>query len=82
MVRLIDADALQDEYVRLSGRELKLIDEAPTIDAVPVVRCKDCLSSWVMPKEMRNVGEYRCEFWYAEMHGDDYCSYGERREHE
>lgn len=31
-MRLIDADALQDEYVRLSGKELSLIDDAPTVD--------------------------------------------------
>ena len=45
MSRLIDADALMDEansdgaygYV-----DAKQISEAPTIDAVSVVRCKDC----------------------------------------
>ena len=36
-MRLIDADVLQDEYVRLSGRELKLIDDAPTITEDEVV---------------------------------------------
>lgn len=45
-MRLIDADALptvggrQDE---LPGLIVKAIQDAPTIDAVPVVRCKDCL---------------------------------------
>lgn len=33
-MRLIDADALQEEYVRLSGRELSLINDAPTVDPV------------------------------------------------
>ena len=44
-MRLIDADALMDEansdgaygYV-----DAKQISEAPTIDAVPVVRCREC----------------------------------------
>lgn len=31
-MRLIDADALQEEYVRLSGKELSLIDDAPTVE--------------------------------------------------
>ena len=33
-MRLIDADALQEEYVRLSGKELSLIEDAPTVDPV------------------------------------------------
>ena len=56
-MRLIDGDALQEEYVRLSGRKLSLIEDAPTINAVPVrhgywkgkpiagysdVRCSQC----------------------------------------
>lgn len=89
-MRLIDADALKIRLGRAYSLDKRRIMEiaketiniAPTIDAVEVVRCKDCLNSWVMPKEMQNVGEYRCEFWYAEMHGDDYCSCGKRREDE
>ena len=59
MARLIDADALLDEFLKLytererSGNlvfaacEIKqdfadMISNAPTIDAVPVVRCRDC----------------------------------------
>lgn len=33
-MRLIDADALQDEYVRLSGKELSLIEDALTVDPI------------------------------------------------
>lgn len=57
MSRLIDADALKTKAIRCETFELydmydspvflkavgtKEIDRAPTIDAVPVVRCKDC----------------------------------------
>jgi hypothetical protein len=53
--RLIDANALEDRayeiYVHASPEfktrmnTLKeLIDSAPTVDAVPVVRCKDCVN--------------------------------------
>lgn len=53
-------------------------------DLVPVVRCKDCVYSRPFDeeelKDPLKVGEWRCEFWYAEMHEDDYCSCGKRRE--
>ena len=54
MARLIDADALKTKAIRCETFKLydapvflkavgtKEIDKAPTIDAVPVVRCKDC----------------------------------------
>lgn len=85
-MRLIDADALKAEFTGNFGRELwhytgiwATIDVAPTIDAVPVVRCKDCKHwnddamacdtlPWVDSSEHAN--------WYA----DDFCSYGERKE--
>ena len=49
-MRLIDANAMRDdwlengenEYVYDTNAVLTSIDEQPTIDAVPVVRCKDC----------------------------------------
>lgn len=44
--RLIDANALIVEYDRVHigepGKARKLIADAPTVDAVPVVRCRDC----------------------------------------
>lgn len=48
-MRLIDADKLEcdtsfdvidKDYIAVSKRQ---IDDAPTIDAVPVVRCGDCI---------------------------------------
>lgn len=46
-MRLIDADALRNEWLDKAGKfepndVLDSIDYAPTIDAVEVVRCKDC----------------------------------------
>lgn len=43
-MRLIDADALSSEF-GISDSDImakETIDEAPTIDAVPVVRCQKC----------------------------------------
>ncbi len=57
------------------------LDQLPKVDAVEVVRCKDCkhynedaldcnLLPWVDSSEHEN--------WYA----DDFCSYGERKDNE
>lgn len=57
----------------------KDLDEAPTVDAVPVVRCKDC-KQW-----RRNIGftdspNGHCFYHDIDTNGFDFCSYGERRE--
>ena len=83
-MRLIDADALvKDLTYDWCGKPLHgnlktnyaniraSVIAQPTIDAVPVVRCKDC-KYW-------NFGDcYRLEL----SHPYDFCSYGERRDEE
>ena len=80
-MRLIDADALW--YSTFSCEDAadvrKEIEIAPTVDAVEVVRCKDC-RQW-----SRNVGvadspNGHCFCHDIEMNGYDFCSYGERKE--
>ena len=54
------------------------IQQAPTVDAVPVVRCKDCKYYEIhKPSVLEN-----CERKGAliPMMPDDFCSYGEKRE--
>ena len=82
-MRLIDADTIeyvvseegcQDDYAFRYD-----INEMPTIDAVPVVRCRDCVngelclnlqgSEYVVCKLDEN------HVWLP----DGFCSYGERR---
>lgn len=44
-MRLIDADALKNDLTRFYDNVVtakQLIDEQPTVEAVAVVRCKDC----------------------------------------
>lgn len=62
---------------------------ASAADVVEVVRCKDCkFSHHADPND--NHDEYICDWherFYAKnsgllWHSGDYCSYGERREHE
>ena len=85
-MRPIDADALEAEFAGRppdwysTGTILRSIDSAPTIDAVPVVRCRECYY-W-------ESGENPCEKWeYCNFHRigigpHDFCSYGERKEEE
>ena len=93
-MRLIDADALmnvirQHEY-RLATKQGSIdygmftlgiqqaVDEQPTIDAVPVVRCKDCKHYEIhKPKVLEN---YERNGYLIPMKPDDFCSYGERKE--
>lgn len=53
---------------------------APTIDAEPVVRCKNC-KHYIDPHIEDELG-VRCVQWHTARftREDDFCSYGERRE--
>lgn len=54
-----------------------LIADTPTVDAVPVVRCKDC-KRWQRHSEInRDYGG--CRRYSSTMRYDDFCSQGERR---
>lgn len=76
MMRLIDADELTDRAYRerLDSRELvaQMIESAPSIDAVPVVRCRDC-------KHYAGEGMY-CSQDICVMFDHFYCYYAERKE--
>ena len=84
MARLIDADALMDvirqhEY-RLATKQgaidygmftlgiQQAVDEQPTVDAAPVVRCKDC----------KYFKKLLCQ--NEDNHGDWFCEDGERKD--
>ena len=76
-MRPIDADELKElrnRYIcgeiEFDGDEYDLIDKCPTIDAVPVVRCKDC---------KYNIGTKKClnpDSFFIVPKDDDFCSYG------
>ena len=77
-MRLIDADKLKEKFVGYDAENwiqismdryaLKAIDEAPTVDAVPVVRCKDC----------KNKED--CQWYYYSGREDGFCAWAERKE--
>lgn len=77
-MRLIDSDkfilALMDASLSSVDEDtiLDLVDSVPTADAVPVVRCRDC--------KYRDGTPGQPNILCAQMHEDDFCSYGERKE--
>lgn len=90
-MRLIDVDKLESgeviiptengeyEYVEVFYKDE--VDNAPTVDAIKVVRCKDC-------KYGEPNGQYGCKCYHYklyethEMSLNDFCSRAERREDE
>ena len=59
-------------------KALRCIEQAPTVDAVPVVRCREC------KYRFKNNGHDKsgCPIVDANiwMDDDDFCSHGERKE--
>ena len=87
-MRLIDADALKKQYIETDkwGMVILIHDvvNAPTIDAEPVVRCKECDSyvevAWRFDNEGKKKECHCCVAHSIPVQPNDYCSYGERRE--
>lgn len=52
-------------------KALRCIEQAPTVDAIPVVRCRECTEF--------DETEHECSHWY-EFRENDFCSYGKRKE--
>ena len=71
--RLIDANALIAEYDRVHigepGKARKLMENAPTVDAVPVVRCREC---------KHRYSDSWCE--YVDYDDNFYCAKGKRKD--
>lgn len=93
MTRLIDADALAYEILSKYGADggtedvntiYEMIIDAPTVDAVEVVRCKECDSyvevAWWFDDEGKKKECHCCVAHSIPVQPNDYCSYGERRE--
>ncbi len=88
-MRLIDADELVrniDELSKGAGfyRPIyegfsKAIRCQTTIDAVPVVRCKECMRGC---KSKLDKDAVWCSWFVVENRPDGFCSYGERKDGE
>lgn len=61
-MRLIDADKLKQHYAWWNNEEQRtfdqIVDAQPTVDAVPVVRCRECIH-WKPPHVLQNDGTER-----------------------
>lgn len=87
-MRLIDADNLVpdicDAEIEYGTKPVHFsanaIDLAQTVDAVPVVRCKDCVNGTVFV-DKRGAEYVDCvRDDYSVRKPTDYCSYGKRKE--
>lgn len=86
-MRLIDADyakTLWNNDINISITMRQIFDALPTIDAVPVVRCRDCkwFNHYTMECESDDVAtDHEGGASFSLNFGpDDFCSYGQRKE--
>ncbi len=80
-----DCDKLECEYDRIYTKQdicdfvESHIFNAPVVDAVEVVRCKDC--KWCKPINNEVRGFYKnCFRHEIAVYDDGFCAWGERRE--
>lgn len=94
MADLIDRDKLRlfpirrDHYDKENGNEhfvfgiesvLEYVEQLPAVDAVPVVRCKDCVHYELgCCLKIYSDGNVNKDAWQKRT-PNDFCSYGERR---
>ena len=73
-MRLVDAD-VADKWMRQNNAfiDAAILKAIPTIDAVPVVRCREC-------KFYNKPRLGWCNFHMDRENQDDFCSYGQRKE--
>lgn len=88
-MRLIDADALKRKITMVTKQYnpnaimerpailLEDVDEAPTIDAEPIVRCKDCKFNYANQIPSGDECQLCVELPISK---DFFCAYGERME--
>ena len=93
MSRLIDADNLDftfdrrcfsecdTQYVRGADDAIGVVNNAPTIDAVPVVRCQECKYKDECIRRIEFIGRNPVlEQNTYEYHPLEFCSYGQRKD--
>ena len=79
-MRLIDADILKIAFEEkgLSPVTSRIVDNVPTVDAEPVVHCKDCTFRDKYGYCVAPMGEVG----YARADDDDFCSCGYSKKNE
>lgn len=88
-MRLIDETEYQKLLAKIPMEErtfrraVEAAEDMPTIDAVPVVRCADCLfrNDYADSEENAHMYCTRCDCC-LDVDPTDFCSYGERKDGE
>ena len=89
MRRYIDANKAKIKYSskdvdNITNLFNELIDSQPTVDAVEVVRCKDCkyCTDYSIDIEIGTIPYFACEIgkFIENVELEHYCGYGKRRE--
>ena len=83
--RLIDADALLEKMKRTSRYFDVLFDveEMPTVDAVEVVRCRECKYHYWEQEPCHGKSVHYCKLPHmrgVEVFKEFFCYYGDRKE--
>ena len=84
-MRLIDADALENGF-GISDADIiakEVIRDAPTVDAVPVVRCLECEHHYWEQEPCHGKIVHYCNLPYmsgVEVFKEFFCYYGGRKE--
>lgn len=75
-----------EQYVRGADDAIGVVKNAPAIDAVPVVRCRECKYAYINSFSAAS-GVALCSHWTNKAAGAqmvvqqyDFCSYGRRKE--
>lgn len=76
-MRLIDADNLDVFFCDTVEECGEMIANEPTVDAVPVVRCRECVY-WQSGENEAENWEY-CRFHRIDIGPHSFCSYGEKK---
>lgn len=75
---LIKEYSVFDHYTTGYSDAVSAVENFPSADAVPVVRCKDC--RWRGREECAMFCRCECGEQHTWETDNDFCSYGERRE--
>ena len=83
-MRLIDADEAiinfgfeWDDISPTRDEFVAFLKKQPTIDAVPVIRCRDCKQGEIDDPDFPD--QYYCRAGCGWNNGGFYCAYGERK---
>ena len=77
---VIADDSSEELFVKVAKLICEMLNCAPTVDAVEVVRCKDCKNFVPFVELYHKAGQ--CRKMVGLVCEDDFCSYRERREGE